>query len=73
MISWTKEWTGKEPDPVLRQLMKADMQSMMSALETECRTDCDRAFLTRMRMHHQHGEDGAGEGEPSRTEGAGRP
>jgi uncharacterized protein (DUF305 family) len=53
MTAWTKEWTGKQPDPELRQLMKTDMASMMTAFERECRADCDRAFLTHMKMHHQ--------------------
>ena len=53
MTAWTKEWSGKEPDPELRQLMKTDMAPMMSAFENDCRTDCDRAFLTHMTMHHQ--------------------
>ena len=53
MTGWVKEWTGKAPDPELRQLMKADMASMMSTFQAECATDCDLAFLTHMKTHHQ--------------------
>ncbi len=53
MTAWNTAWTGKAPDPELRQLMKADMASMQSAFTRECRTDCDRAFLIHMKMHHQ--------------------
>ena len=53
MTAWTQKWSGKEPDPELRQLMKRDMASMKTAFESECKTDCDRAFLTHMKMHHQ--------------------
>lgn len=53
MTAWVKEWTGKAPDPELREVMKRDMASMMTAFTTECRTDCDRAFLTHMKTHHQ--------------------
>lgn len=53
MSAWVKEWTDQEPDPELRRLMKTDMEPMMSRFTEECRADCDRAFLTHMKAHHQ--------------------
>lgn len=53
MTAWVKEWSGQEPDPELRQLMKTDMEPMMTAFRADCQSDCDRAFLTHMKAHHQ--------------------
>jgi uncharacterized protein (DUF305 family) len=53
MTAWLKAWYGRKPDPGLRAAMKADMAPMMAAFQQECVADCDRAFLTHMKPHHQ--------------------
>ena len=53
MTSWLQAWYQQKPDPELRGLMKTDMAPMMAAFREACQRDCDTAFLTHMRHHHQ--------------------
>lgn len=53
MTGWAKEWSGEAPQPEMRRMMKDELAPMMAAFERDCRADCDRAYLSHMKAHHE--------------------
>lgn len=53
MRLWLTRWYGGGPEPEMAQLARAEMDPMLAAFKEDCKTDCDRAFLTHMIPHHQ--------------------
>ena len=50
MQSWLDEWYGGKTDNEATQMMQADMQMMMTAMNSN--ENADRAFLAEMSLHH---------------------